>query len=142
VCGLLAAPAVANSTTLHFFSKQVYSKFTGPTGKPLPPHTAPAPGDRVTFASDDYVGTGKHHAKRPTASDREDCTLTSPTAAICDGAIAIGGSMLFADNFTLNFSAKVTTVKITGGTGRYRHAHGTVVATTLKHGNDLKVTVS
>jgi hypothetical protein len=61
------------------------------------------------------------------------CTFTSQTTSsssfLCDDTIAIGGSMLLGDDFVINFPSKgPTTFKITGGTGAYRHAHGTVVA--------------
>ena len=69
-------------------------------------------------------------AKQATASDHVVCTVTSTitSTALCDGTIAIGGSMIFGDDFVLNFvSNAATTVKITGGTGLYRHSHGTVI---------------
>jgi hypothetical protein len=86
-----ASAATAKPVTLHFFSKQVYSRISDATGKPLPSNSAPAVGDRFSFASNDYVGNHKHHAKRPTASDHVVCTLTSTSAGLCDGTIAIGG---------------------------------------------------
>ena len=137
-----ASAAAAKTVTLHFFSKQVYSRISDQSGNPLPPNSAPAVGDRFSFASNDYVGNHKHHAKRPTASDHVVCTLTSTSAGLCDGTIAIGGSMILGDDFVLNFNSNLTTLKITGGTGRYRHAHGTVIAKTVGNNTDLTVKVS
>ena len=133
--------AAANAVTLHYFSKQVYQRFSDASGKPLRPPAAPGAGTRFSFASNDYAGNHKHHARRATASDHVVCTLTSPGAALCDGTVAIGGSMIIGDDFVLNFSAKVTKVKITGGTGVYRHAHGTIIATTVGSNTDLTVKV-
>lgn len=131
-CGLVTAfgvaPASAKTITLHYFSKQVYARISDPLGQKLPPNSKPANGDRLTFASNDYAGNQKHHAKRPTASDRVDCTITSPTGGICDAEIAIGGSMIFGDNFPISFTSNTQKVIITGGTGRFRGASGTVTA--------------
>jgi hypothetical protein len=58
------------------------------------------------------------------------------------GVIAIGGSMILGDDFVLNFNSNITTLKVTGGTGRYRHAHGTVIAKTVGNNTDLTINVS
>lgn len=138
-----ASAAAAKTTTLHFFSKQVYSRISDASGHPLPPNSAPAVGDRFSFASNDYAGNHKHHAKQATASDHIVCTLTGTSSALCDGTIAIGGSMILGDDFVLNFSSNAaTTVKITGGTGVYRHAHGTVIAKPVGNNTDVTIKVS
>jgi hypothetical protein len=136
-----ASAAAAKTVTLHFFSKQVYSRISDASGKPVPPSTAPAIGDRFSFASNDYVGNHTHHAKRATASDHVVCTLTSTTRGLCDGAIAIGGSMILGDDFVLDFNSQLTTLPITGGTGRYRHAHGTIIAKSVGQNTDLTIKV-
>jgi hypothetical protein len=137
-----ASAAAAKTVTLHFFSKQVYSRISDATGKPVPANAAPAIGDRFSFASTDYVGNHKHHAKQATASDHVVCTLTSTTSGLCDGTVAIGGSMILGDDFVLNFDSNLTTLKITGGTGRYRHARGTVAAKSVGNNTDLTIKVS
>ncbi len=148
VCGLVAAIAVplasAKTQTFHFFSKTVYSRLSDAKGHPLGPKATPVAGDRLSSGSNDYVGNHKQHAKRATASDRISCTVNGKTTALCDGTIAIGGSMLFGDNFVISFvSSKPQTIKITGGTGRYRHAHGTVhVQSVGNNANDLTIKVS
>jgi hypothetical protein len=139
-----ASAAAAKTVTLHFFSKQVYSRMSDASGKPLPPSSAPAVGDRFSFASNDYVGNHKHHAKQATASDHVVCTLTTAGSGLCDGTIAIGGAVIIGDDFMIDFSSSsnITTVKITGGTGRYRHARGTVVAKSVGNNSDLTIKVS
>lgn len=126
-----ASAAAAKTVTLHFYSKQVYSRFTDASGKPLSQSAMPAAGDRLSFASNDYAGNHKHHAAQATASDHVVCTLTSVSTtgftALCDGTFASGGSMIFGDDFVLSTSSSTVTVKITGGTGRYLHAHGTLI---------------
>jgi len=140
---LSAMPASARTITLHFFSKQVYSSFTGPTGQPLGPTAAPALGDRFSFADDDYVGNHRHHARTPFASDHSDCTIVSAGTALCDGQLALGGSMLFANNFAVSTSSSSgpSKVPINGGTNQYRHAHGTVLTKSLPHSNNTDTTV-
>ncbi len=134
--------AAAKTVTLHFFSKQVYTRISDANGHPLAPNSAPAVGDRLSFASNDYAGNHKHHAKRATASDHVVCTLTSTSSALCDGTIALGGSMILGDDFVLNFNSNAPTiVKITGGTGRYRHAHGTVTVKSVGNNSDLTIKV-
>jgi hypothetical protein len=136
-----ASAAAAKPVTLHFFSKQVYSRTSDASGKPVPPNAAPAIGDRFSFASNDYVGNHTHHATQATASDHVVCTLTSASSGLCDGTIAIGGSMIIGDDFVLAFNSNLTTVKITGGTGSYRHAHGTIVAKSVGNNTDLTIRV-
>jgi hypothetical protein len=138
-----ASAAAVKTRTMHFFSKQVYSRISDASGHhALPPL---AVGDRLSFASNDYAGNHKHHARQATASDHIVCTVTSTatSTALCDGTIAIDGSMIIGDDFALNFvSNAATRVKITGGTGLYRHAHGIVVAKPVGDNADLTIKLS
>jgi hypothetical protein len=137
-----ASAAAAKTVTLHFFSKQVYSRISDASGKPVPPSSAPAVGDRFSFASNDYAGNHKQHAKQATASDHVVCVLTTNSSGLCDGTIAIGGAMIFGDDFVLDFNSNApTTLKITGGTGQYRHARGTVIAKSVGNNTDLTIRV-
>lgn len=63
--------------------------------------------------------------------------------ATCDGQIAIGGSMLLAENAKLTFSNSPTVVvPITGGTGKYRGAHGLVKSTSIGNTNNSDITIT
>jgi hypothetical protein len=135
-----ASAATAKPVTLHFFSKQVYSRLSNASGQPS--NSAPAVGDRLSLANNDFVGNHKQHAKRPTASDYVVCTVTSTGAGLCDSVIAIGGSMIVADDSVLDFGSNITTFKITGGTGRYRHAHGSIIGKDVGSNTDLTIKVS
>jgi hypothetical protein len=145
---LLVASSASAATTLHFFSKQVSSTLKGPNGQPLSPNATPTVGD--SFDSTDllYVGNHKHHAKTWTASDHLVCTFTSLTGpmnatATCDGQIAIGGSMLLAENVKLSFSSSSTVVvPLTGGTGKFRGAHGHVKSTAIGKTNNSDITIT
>ncbi len=137
-----ASAAAAKTVTLHFFSKQVYTRVSDANGHPLPPDAGLAVGDRISNGSNDYAGNHKHHAKQAAASDHVVCILTSSSSALCDGTIAIGGSMIFGDDFVLKFTSNVTTVKVTGGTGAYRHVHGTVIDKPVSsNGNNSDITI-
>ena len=116
-------------------------------GEPLTGVNAPsdATENTHTVTGVDYVGNHKRHAKRATASDHLRCTLTGLTAdgakAVCDGQIAIGGSMLLVNNesLTLPDSNGPLVFRINGGTGTYRHVHGKITATTVGNNTDFVI---
>lgn len=139
-----ATTPVTTTVTKHYFSVQVYSRISDSSGARLPTHFMPVAGDRISYADNDYVGTQKHHAKRATASDHTLCTITGSNSVLCDGALAIGGALILADDYLIDFPStkKVTTIKITGGTGRYRGARGTVTATIAGKGLNVTIKVS
>jgi hypothetical protein len=148
VLALLVPAAGAKTLTLHYFSKQTSSTFVNPQGQPLGASTAPAIGDIFDTTGIDYVGTHRHHAKRATATDHLRCTITSSTAtggtATCDAQIAIGGSMILANDapLTLSNSAAPNVVAINGGTGIYRHARGKAIATSVGNNTDLTIKIT
>jgi hypothetical protein len=133
----LTAPAAsARTATLHLFSRQTSSTFVTPQGKPLPPNTPPAAGDVSDSTDVDYVGTHQHHANKPAGSDHLRCTIISFAAAgatgVCDGQIAIGGSMLLVNHETVALSDTTPlSFRINAGTGIYRHARGKLIVTTI-----------
>jgi hypothetical protein len=133
----VTAPAAeAKTAGLHLFSRQTSSTFVTSQGTPLPPNTRPTVGDVSDSTDVDYVGTHQHHAKNPTGSDHLRCTIIDLAAAgatgVCDGQIAIGGSMLLVNHETVALSDTPRLIfRINGGTGIYRHAHGTLIATTI-----------
>ena len=143
--GVGASAAAAKTTTYHFFSKDVYSRISDANGNPVSPNAMPVAGDRFSFASDDYVGNHRHHARHATASDHIVCTIMANGKGLCDGTLAIGGSMILGDDFILDLASNnpVTVVEITGGTGRFRHARGTIVAKSVSQNTtDLTIRVT
>ncbi len=144
--GGVLAPGVgaASGTTLHFFQKSVTNDFFNAAGKAIqldPPMTVPAKGDRLDSTDLDYVGDAAHHAKRSTASDHLSCTFTATAAATCDAQIAVGGSLLLANDVHVQFGPAAIVVELNGGTGVFAGAHGTVTAVPVGNGanNDLTV---
>jgi hypothetical protein len=84
-----------------------------------------------------YAGNSKHHAKAPTASIHLACVVTTAPDAVCFAQVAIGGSMLLANQFTVSLASgnPFSTVKLNGGTGKFVHARGTVNSTPVSQSN-------
>jgi hypothetical protein len=143
---ILAASASA-ATTLHFFEKSLSSTFTDPSGHPIGNSNTPPPaGSAINSTSIGYAGNSKHHAKAPTASIHLACVITTAPKAVCFGQIAIGGSMLLANQFTVNLAGSgnpFSTVKLNGGIGKFAHARGTVHSTPAgKNTSNITITYS
>jgi hypothetical protein len=143
VGGVLAPGAGAKSETLHFFERSVTNDFFNAAGKPIqlnPPMTVLVKGDRLDDTDLDYVGDAAHHAKRWTASDHLSCTFTA-TAAICDAEVAVGGSLLLGTDVRVQFGPGATVVKLNGGTGVFKGAHGTAISANVGNSNNANLTL-
>lgn len=144
----LVPAASAKTATMHLFSRETSATFVTPQGRPLPRNTRPTVGDVNDITGVDYVGNHKHHAKRWTATGHLACTFTSITGpmngtATCDAQIAIGGSMLLVENAKLTFSSSPTVVvALTGGTGKFRGAHGHAKSTSIGNTNNSDLTIT
>jgi allene oxide cyclase len=106
----LAIPAAATATTrtLHLTEKQTFQHYVDKGAK------GESPGDIRTFG-----GTVFQHGTK-VGHDRIRCVV----AASCDAQVWIRGGSLISKGFVAtgpSFSAKIT-----GGTGKYARAHGTV----------------
>jgi hypothetical protein len=144
VLALAAAPAGA-ATKLKFFEKGESASLTDATGKQIgDPNAVPAAGDTLDISSRDFVGNHKHHAKHFTVTDHLRCTFTTASTAVCNGQFAIGGSMLLAENVNVNldFTTPKVVVPITGGTGVYEHAKGTVTSINIGNTGNSDVTIT
>jgi hypothetical protein len=144
--GILAAPATA-ATRLHFFAKNISNTFTDPSGHRIGNSKTPPPaGSAINATEIGYAGNSKHHAKAPTASIHLACVVTTAPKAVCFAQVAIGGSMLLANQFTVNLAGSgnpFSTVKINGGIGKFAHARGTVHSTPAGNSNsDFTITYS
>jgi hypothetical protein len=143
---ILATQASA-ATTLRFYDKNLSSTFTDPAGHPIGnSNTSPPAGSAVNITAIGYAGNSKHHATAPTASIHLDCVVTTAPKAVCFGQIAIGGSMLLANHFTVNLAgpgSPFSTIKLNGGIGHFARAHGTVhTAPTGRNNSNLTITYS
>jgi hypothetical protein len=135
---ILAASASA-ATTLHFYDKQLSSTFTDPSGHPIGNSNTPPPsGSAINVTAIGYAGNSKHHATAPTASIHLACVVTTAPKALCFGQVAIGGSMLLANQFTVSLAGSgspFSTIKLNGGIGKFAHARGTVHTTPTGQSN-------
>jgi hypothetical protein len=142
--GIFAATADAKSETLRFFEVAGPTQFDNAAGHPIhldPPATLPKVGDSFDETNLDYAGTAAHHASHWTASDHLTCTFTSSDTARCDYQIAIGGSLLLGNNFTLQLKNPKAIAPISEGTGAFRGVHGSIVDVDIPHSNNSSLTV-
>jgi hypothetical protein len=137
-----AAGAASSTMTLHYFQKEVITTFYNAANQVIQGY--PPVGGHVREDDLDYVGTLAHHAKSWTVSDHLYCTVVSaPANAQCSTEFAIGGSLLYADNLSVNLAASgAANLAIDGGTGAFAHYTGTVVITGAGHGNNSNVVVT
>ncbi len=141
----LAAASAGAATKIKFFQKGESASLTDSSGHPVTdPNATPTTGDKIDLTDRDFVGNHKRHAKRYTATDHLSCTFTAPTTALCNGQFAIGGSLLLAEDVTVNldFSKPTIVVPITGGTGVFQHVKGTVTTKQVGSSGDSDVTIS
>jgi hypothetical protein len=104
--------------------------------------TLPTAGDRLDETDLDFVGTAKHHAKHSTASDHIACSFTGSSSATCNVQVAIGGSMLLANNFTFLFTpSPKTVIEINERTGVYRDDHGVLTMVDVAKSNNANLTL-
>jgi hypothetical protein len=110
VLAALAFPgfAAASGTTLHLTEKQTFQQYVDKGVK------GESPGDIRTFG-----GTVYQSGKR-VGHDRIRCVV----GATCDSQVWITGGSLIANGFIARGPS--FTAKITGGTGKYTGARGTV----------------
>jgi hypothetical protein len=135
---MIAAPASAKTITLHYFFKQVSVRLTDAAGHPKNAHTRPMRGYTGNEFGLGYVGNGNHHAQRWTASFQ---VFRRSTRATRDGRIAVGGSMLLMNGIHFNPHANSERLRISGGTGVFYRAHGTLTGVNLGNTNNTGVTI-
>jgi hypothetical protein len=139
-----SASAAPNTTTLKLFFKVVGSAYKTASGGAIGNNTPPAVGDYFEEFIDVYTGTAADHSTAITGSAVLECTVykvVNPNKnlpGICQGTIAIGNSMLVSTSKS-NLAGNQNVYPITGGTGSYLHAKGTV--TTKKVGNNSNAVV-
>jgi hypothetical protein len=137
-CAVAACAASASAaTTLHFYDKTVSNTFTEPSGHPVGNSTHPPSGSSVNVTAIGYAGNSTHHANTPTASLHLACVVTTAPTAVCFAQIAIGGSMLLANQYTVNLASAnpFGSVPINAGTRAFADAHGTVHSVAASNGN-------
>jgi len=126
-----SASAAPKTTTLKLFFKEISEGFKSPSGATLGNNSTPAPGDYFSEAINAYTGTSAHHSSAPAATASLTCVVfdvvnaSTDIEGICQGNIAIGTSMLLSVS-KQNIAGSLSNVPITGGTGVYKGAKGSV----------------
>jgi hypothetical protein len=139
---MIAASASAKTITLYYFFKQVSVRMTDAAGHSLNRHTRLVRGDQGDLFGVAYLGRGKHHAKRWTASYHLRCVFRTSTRGTCDGQIAIGGSMLLMTiGNSPSLEASLSRIAIKGGTGVFQGAHGTATSVSPNNTKTSDVTI-
>lgn len=95
----------------------------------------------IEFTDVDYVGTYARHDKTWSASDHFLCTFPSSSSdtPTCDGELAIGSSILLISGIG---GQGTFSIPITGGSGNYLGAVGTVRVQDIGQGPDANLTVT
>jgi hypothetical protein len=143
----IGAPAAsAKTVTLHLFSKRRAARSSTRKGTRCPRAHRPQSAIRSTTPGSITSGNHKHHAAKPNGTDHLRCTITSVGSmgpmVLCSGQIAIGGSMLLANDETVTLSVSPPPTRINGGTGIYRHARGLLTPTSIGNNTDFTIRVS
>jgi hypothetical protein len=127
---------------LRFYSVTTSFVYTTAAGKVLPqPPAKPSPGDRLELTDVDYKGNHAHHAKRWSVSDHTLCIFGSDGGApTCDGQAAMGGNQLLLFH-TPGGGAGGDTV-VSGGTGRFAGATGSVAMSEIAGTNDSDIVLT
>ena len=136
-----AAGASTSPTILHFFQKQTTLTFYNASGQVIEGY--PPVGGHVREDDVDYVGNHSHHAKHWSVTDHLYCSVVSaPATADCFAEFATGGSLIYADNLTVNLASSSGTLAIDGGTGSYAGYSGTYSSTTIGSSNNSDVALT
>jgi hypothetical protein len=129
-----SAGASTSPTILHYFQKETALTFYNASGQVIQGY--PPVGGHVREDDVDYVGNHSHHAKQWSASDHLYCNVVAaPATADCFTEFATRGSLIYADNLSVNL-ADSGTLAIDGGTGMYVGYSGTYASTTIGSSNN------
>ena len=136
-----AKPAQRHSgttITLHFYSVVQTLVHTSADGTVVPMSQAIAAGDRLEITELGYKGTFKKHAKQWSTTAHTICTFPSAKGEpTCDGQGTVGGNQM-----VLFHSAPGGGTQVSGGTGRYAGATGSVTSKDAGNNNsDITIVV-
>ncbi|MEY9850079.1 hypothetical protein [Streptacidiphilus sp. MAP5-3] len=144
--GSTSASGGTTTTVWKFYSVNTLSNMYTVNGQPITnPSTSPAVGDYFISTDNDYAGTQAGHSSDVSATDHIFCLFTKlPGTATCSAQIGTSQGMLLADNSVQNFASQSPTItlKITGGTGAYQGATGTVAVTSIANTSNSNAVVT
>ena len=140
---LTALPVGAASVKLKFFQQAESTTLFDTAGHVITdPNHVPVAGEKLDLTDRDFVGNHKKHAKHYTATDHLRCTFTAATTALCSGSVAIGGSMLLADDVNVDFSKQPLVINGTGGTGIYKKLKGSLTIKPIPHTQNADIVIT
>jgi hypothetical protein len=144
--GALLAPIAAAESTLKFTEPEKGSTFhyvdvapTAPTKHGFP--TVISPGDQIVLTNPLRQGTQTIGKLRARCTATANVKATDPSAFvdahfICEGVFTFGKSMLFANAAIVKGGTEGV---ITGGTGNYAGARGTILSKEVKGGSSTTI---
>jgi len=104
------------------FGNNPFGNFHAPTATTREQNNGPFPGDNALFTFNLYTSQSRKHLVGTAAFT---CTYNFDKNGYCDATYQLGGGLLVGAG-AIDFNAKNYTLIITGGTGKYRAATGTV----------------
>jgi hypothetical protein len=133
-----AAPA---TVVLHYYQKGGAPTFFNATDQVMQGY--PPVGGHVREDDVDYVGNHAHHAKTSTVTDHLYCNVvTAPATAACFTEFAVGSSLIYVDNATVNLASGAGTLPVDGGTGQYAGYTGSAASTTIGNSNNSDIVIT
>jgi hypothetical protein len=140
------AAGAAASVTLRYYNVNQTVTATDSAGRPLANNGsggAPAAGDHLDYTALDYTGSHVHHAPSYSASSHLACTFATGTTLTCNAQFAVGASLLLGNDVTATLASNGTSsIPINAGTGRYKHARGTITVTPIKNSVNADVVIT
>jgi hypothetical protein len=144
--GAFLAPIAAAESTLTFTEPEKGSTFQYVDVAPTAPKkhgfpTAISPGDQIVLTNPLMQGAKTIGKLRAKCTATAGAKTTSPSAFvdahfICEGVFTFGKSMLFANAVILKGGTEGV---ITGGTGKYAGARGTILSKEVKGGTTTTI---
>ncbi|WP_261554793.1 hypothetical protein [Frankia tisae] len=135
-----AAAAAATPFPTRYFDDQVDLIYTPPGGSPTHTMTGPpAPGGRMELVENLYAGDHATHSGQIAGTNHTTCEFAANLDTRCTSK-AIFGDATLASSSTGSESDFDST--ITGGTGRFAGATGSIHVHTLGDTNDADITIN
>jgi hypothetical protein len=135
------ASAAPSTMVLHYFQVQGPLNFYNASNVLV--HGYPPLGGHIREDDIDYVGDKTSHAATWTVSDHLFCTVVKmPSTGQCFGEFAVGGSLIYADDFIVHLAAGAGAIHVDGGTGHFAGYTGTITETQLGKTNDSDVVIT
>jgi hypothetical protein len=134
-------PAASFTLGTRYYEELVTHIYTPPGGTPTTGDIGgpPAAGSRLELLANVFEGDHTKHGKTYVGTDHTICVFDAKLATHCDAQVAFDGSMLLVSSVSGGGGDIVAPV--TGGTGRFAGAKGTVRSHTVGDSNNSELTL-